>query len=174
MPPEIKDLIDANLRALDSTAKLTESTRKLAESNSKLADAVMQQSAAVNKLVPVQERLQRDVHDMLITSDLEDQKRDSLMNMLSTNIALIKKSMEGIEDDVENVKGGVEQVKGEVTKPRIRRPTFENLPEKKGKITESLEAFEKLPTLTKILVLVLFLIVGFSGWLHKLLEAAAG
>jgi predicted RNase H-like nuclease (RuvC/YqgF family) len=181
MPPEIKDLLDANSRSLASTAKLTESTSRLAESNSKLADAVMQQSAAINKLVPVQERLQRDVHTLLINSDLEDQKRDSLMGKLDVNIALIKKSMEDIEentddlkDEVSDVKGDVRNVKEEVTRPRIRRPTFENLPEKRGKIAEALQEFEKLPTLTKVFILVLFFIVGFSGWLHKIVEAATG
>lgn len=134
----------------------------LIESNNRLADATLGQSHAINKLADSFERLRpsfegirKDLYDIKADRDIDLANLESKMGSINERLALIL-------DTVKTSEGDLKQVARDVTSPGFRI-------EKETSVERIISRFESLKTSTKILIVVLVIIAGMSGWLTHFL-----
>ena len=141
--------------------------KQLVDAQQHLADSVLSQNAAVVRLTDTIERLilpfehlRRDVHDLKNDHETAKHRLDYVLNKLDKDLAVLV-------DNVKDAQGDVRQLSKEVTGAH-RLPLAEIEP-KKPTVVAIIEAFEKLPATTKLLIFILALMTSLSGWLVKVL-----
>jgi len=131
--------------------------RDLIRSNTKVADAVLEQTASINKLVPVLERLRQDVYTLLNNHELDRANYELRLRDFDVHLKLIL-------DNVKDAQQDLREVQRDVTQPRMVLPTQESA------VVGSINAFEKLSVTSKVLIAVLVALAAASGWLTHLLK----
>ncbi len=135
----------------------------LTDANMQLANAVLAQSQAQNRIVPLLTRVQNDVHSLLNSDELVKANLEQRLRSIDMNVALIL-------NDVGDVKGGVTEVRRDVTNSRIALPVAQDEDKPANGFVASMREFDRLPIKTKLMILFAFVVVGFSGWLRHLLS----
>lgn len=136
----------------------------LTDANMQLANAVLAQSQAQNRIVPLLTRVQNDVHSLLNSDELVKANLEQRLRNIDQNVALIR-------DNIKDVQGGVTEVRRDVTNSRIALPIAQPEDKPANGFVASMREFDRLPTKTKLMILFAFVVVGFSGWLRHLLSA---
>lgn len=137
----------------------------LTDANMQLANAVLAQSQAQNRIVPLMTQIRNDVHDLLNSDELVKANLEQRLRNIDTNVALIL-------NDVGDVKGDVDTVRKDVTNSRIALPVAQPEDKPANGFVASVREFDKLPTSSKLMVLFAFVVFGLSGWLRHLLSGS--
>lgn len=127
--------------------------------NGKLADSILEQAASVNRLVPVLQRLQHDIHTLLTNYDLDKAAQDLVQRDIHTKLAVILDNLKDTEDQIQ-------AVQRDVTNPHIR-VKVEPEP-KEHEIVRVIRALERTGTGFKVFVFFVILVIALSGWLSHL------
>lgn len=150
----------------------------LTDASMQLANAVLNQSQAQNRLVPLLTNVRNDVHELLTGDSLSKANLELRLRNIDSNLALALRADLGgmatnialIRDNIKDVQGGVTEVHRDVTNSRIALPVAQPEDKPANGIVASMREFDRLPTKTKLMILFAFVVVGFSGWLRHLLS----
>jgi hypothetical protein len=135
------------------------SQEELIEVLRRIADSSLQQSAsnnrlatAVDKLIPSFEQIRRDLYD--VKTDRENDVRMYQQTMANA-FAEIQQKLVLLLDTRDDVKQLSKDITGAFKIPEDKRTPVERI----------IDRFESLKTSTKILIAILVVIAGMSGWL---------
>lgn len=135
-----------------SQEELIEVLRRAADAQLQLAASNNRLATAVDRLVPPFEQIRRDLYDVKT-----DRENDVRMYQQTTANAFgeINQKLVLLLDTRDDVKTLTKEVTGAFKVPEDKRTAVERV----------IDRFEGLKTSTKILVAILLIIAGFSGWL---------
>jgi len=123
----------------------------------KLADSNFATAAAINKLVPAFEQLRRDIYDIKSDREMDQAKLDLAVGKLNTDLALLL-------DNVRHAQTDVRELQRDITGTHHTLP-----PDTRTSTERVIDRFEKLPTPTKLLLLVFVIMLAASGWLAHII-----
>lgn len=135
----------------------------LTDANMQLANAVLAQSQAQNRIVPLLTRVQNDVHSLLNSDELVKANLEQRLRTIDINVALIL-------NEVSDVKEDVDDVQKDITNTRLKLESrAKGDDDKKGQIIEFLQTFERMSVKSKLFIIVLIIAIGSCGWVYHLL-----
>ncbi len=122
-----------------------------------LADSNFATAASINKMLPAWEQLRRDVFDIKSDREMDQAKLDLAVGKLNTDLALLL-------DNVRHAQTDVRELQRDITGTHNLPP-----PDTRSSTERIIDRFEKLPTPTKLLLLLFVILLAASGWLTHII-----